>query len=515
MALARALSPRPQILLADEPTGNLDGKTGDQVIDLLFDLQRRRQATLVLVTHDTRLAERCGRVVRMADGRIERGAGAGMTVAALDRPTKPAGGRRLPLVLSLALREQRNGLSGFYVFIACVALGVAAITGVGALADAMRASFERQGEVLLGGDVTLSRPHKAAEGAERAWLWQQGRVSEIGHAARHGAAAGRLRADAGRAAGASMRAYPLVGIVPSFRAACPSTKRSAQAPGAAVDPILLERLGLKIGDPLSLGTIQVPIRATIEAEPDKLTERLTVGPRVLVSLETLAQLGPGRAGQPGHLALCAEAAPTAPARADASLVSFREAAKKALPEAGFTVRDRRDPSPQIIAHAGAAAPVPDAGRPDGAAGRRRRHRQRGCDLYRPAPQGHRRLQEPGRHARVIFGVHLAAGAAVLRPSASCSAMAVGLLMPGRAHRAAGRRRCRSRPSSRSAPAACFTAAAYGFLVALLFTLWPLGRAEQVRAGVLFRDEVAPERVLPGRACHCADGGRRAASRGPC
>jgi putative ABC transport system ATP-binding protein len=71
VALARALSPRPQILLADEPTGNLDGKTGGQVIDLMFDLQRRRQATLILVTHDIPLAERCGRVVRMADGRIE------------------------------------------------------------------------------------------------------------------------------------------------------------------------------------------------------------------------------------------------------------------------------------------------------------------------------------------------------------------------------------------------------------------------------------------------------------
>jgi len=72
VAIARALSPRPQIVLADEPTGNLDGKTGEHVVDLLFDLQRRRQATLMLVTHDTRLAERCGRVVRMADGRIER-----------------------------------------------------------------------------------------------------------------------------------------------------------------------------------------------------------------------------------------------------------------------------------------------------------------------------------------------------------------------------------------------------------------------------------------------------------
>jgi putative ABC transport system ATP-binding protein len=71
VALARALSPRPQILLADEPTGNLDGKTGAHIVDLMFDLQRRRQTTLILVTHDVPLAERCGRVVRMADGRIE------------------------------------------------------------------------------------------------------------------------------------------------------------------------------------------------------------------------------------------------------------------------------------------------------------------------------------------------------------------------------------------------------------------------------------------------------------
>jgi putative ABC transport system ATP-binding protein len=70
VAIARALSPRPQIILADEPTGNLDGKTGEQVMELLFGLQRRRQATLVFVTHDLKLAERCGRLVRMADGEI-------------------------------------------------------------------------------------------------------------------------------------------------------------------------------------------------------------------------------------------------------------------------------------------------------------------------------------------------------------------------------------------------------------------------------------------------------------
>ena len=70
VAIARALSRQPKLILADEPTGNLDGKTGRQVIDLLFGLQRRREATLVLVTHDDRLAEACERTIRMADGRI-------------------------------------------------------------------------------------------------------------------------------------------------------------------------------------------------------------------------------------------------------------------------------------------------------------------------------------------------------------------------------------------------------------------------------------------------------------
>jgi len=70
VALARALVPKPKLLLADEPTGNLDGATGRHVVDLLFGLQKRSQATLVLVTHDERLAKACGRTIRMADGRI-------------------------------------------------------------------------------------------------------------------------------------------------------------------------------------------------------------------------------------------------------------------------------------------------------------------------------------------------------------------------------------------------------------------------------------------------------------
>ncbi|MEZ0302651.1 MAG: hypothetical protein ACAH24_11415, partial [Hyphomicrobiaceae bacterium] len=168
-----------------------------------------------------------------------------MTVAVPDTEARRPLFGSLPLALSLALREQRNGLRGFYVFIACVALGVAVITGVGALADALRASFERQGEALLGGDVTLSRPHQPAEGAERDWIWKQGRISETA----------TMRAMARHPGGTEQAlaelkgvdaAYPLVGGV---RLAGDVSLDDAirRQPGAAIDPILLERLGLKVG----------------------------------------------------------------------------------------------------------------------------------------------------------------------------------------------------------------------------------------------------------------------------
>src|SRR5207237_4562078 len=70
VALARALAPNPAILVADEPTGNLDEATGAQIIDLLFKGHQERGSTLVLVTHDPALAERCGRVVHLRSGRI-------------------------------------------------------------------------------------------------------------------------------------------------------------------------------------------------------------------------------------------------------------------------------------------------------------------------------------------------------------------------------------------------------------------------------------------------------------
>jgi len=70
VAIARAFAPHPKLLLADEPTGNLDSATGARIIDLLFELNREQGTTLVLVTHDAELATRCGRRLQLADGRL-------------------------------------------------------------------------------------------------------------------------------------------------------------------------------------------------------------------------------------------------------------------------------------------------------------------------------------------------------------------------------------------------------------------------------------------------------------
>jgi putative ABC transport system permease protein len=196
---------------------------------------------------------------------------------------------KLPLPLRLALREFRAGLSGFYVFIACIALGVAVIAGVGALGDALRSSFERQGATLLGGDATLARPHQRATAAERTWIDAQGRVSEtatVRSMARRPDGEDQILVEI---KGVDAR-YPLVGTL-QLSGGLTAADALLSGSGVAVEPIVLERLGLKLGDTLQLGTTAHVIRATIVSEPDKIADRMTVGPRLLIATTALEKTG--------------------------------------------------------------------------------------------------------------------------------------------------------------------------------------------------------------------------------
>ena len=413
-----------------------------------------------------------------------------MTIAVSDLKAQVAR-RRLPLLLSLVLREQRNGFKGFYVFIACVALGVAVITGVGALADALRASFERQGEALIGGDVVLARPHRPAEGFERSWLWQQGRVSETATMR-----AMARRTDATDQALVELKgvdiAYPLVGAVDLVEGMS-LTAAVREDAGAAVDPILLDRLGLKVGDSLSIGHLDVPIRARIAAEPDRISERLSVGPRVLVSLETLRRSGLVDPGSLVSWRYALKLAADAAAPSD-QLQSFRNAVKQALPEAGFTVRDRRDPSPQVsrtlerlrqfLTLVGLAALLVGGVGVANAVATYLDRRRKVIATFKSL----------GASGRMIFGVHLL-NVIFIAAIGILVGSVLGMLIPVALTWALGDALPIKADIALSARS-LLTAAAYGLLVSLLFSLWPLGRAEEVPAAVLFRDEVAPEPVLP-------------------
>ena len=413
--------------------------------------------------------------------------------------------RRLPLVLAIALRELRAGGNGFAVFVACIALGVAVITGVGALGDAIRTSFERQGAALLGGDVTLARPHARATAEESAWLTRQGVVSEQAN----------VRAMARRPDGQEQalveikgvdERYPLVGAV-RLSDGLSLGQVLFKDDGVALEPILLDRLNLKIGDRIQLGRTEHVIRASILAEPDKIADRMSVGPRILIATKNLAATGfidPGSLVTWRYAINLSDAALSA-ARADSAqgLQSFRKAAEAALPEGGFTLRDRRDPSPQVtrtlerlrqfltllgltallVGGVGVANAV-----------------ETYIDRRRAVIATMKSL---GATSRVIFNVHLSQ-VMLFAAVGTAIGLVVGALVPLLISSVyAEVLPIEADISIR--PTSLLLAAAYGLLVALVFTLWPLGRAELIRPAVLFRDEVSedggrpPNRIIAATA----------------
>lgn len=395
--------------------------------------------------------------------------------------------------MELALRELRSGLGGFYIFIACVALGVMVITAVGALSDALRAGFERQGESILGGDATFSRMHARAEGEDRSWIAAQGRMSET---ALMRTMARRL--DGEDQALVEMKAvdgnYPLAGAV-ELDGGKAIQDVVGKGAGIAADAVLLERLGLKIGDKLRLGEAEVTIGATIKSEPDAIVDRLTYGPRVLLSLDTLLSTG---LVKPGALVRWRYALKLGDGQgADAAaLAAFRVKAKAAVGEAGFSMADRRDPSPQVsrtlerlrqfLTLIGLTALlVGGVGVANAVATFIERRRKVIATM-----------KSLGATSGTIFAVFLVQVLAMAAIGVLIG-LVLGLIIPAVLTTAFGDALPIKAEISVSM-ASIGLAVAYGLLVALVFALWPLGRAELVSPSVLFRDEVDSSGGWPRR-----------------
>lgn len=407
-----------------------------------------------------------------------------------------AAGERLVALSALSLRyaarEVRGGLRGFYVFIACIALGAFAIAGVGSLAESLIDGLAHEGRSLLGGDAAFVLFQREATPAETAFLRARGEVS----------VAATLRAMAKAADGSialvEMKAvdalYPRLGTL-ALSPRLPMTDLFARHDGrfgAAADPALLARLELKIGDKVQIGDASFEIRSAVLSEPDKLAGGPAFGPRFLISIEALRATG---LLQPGSLVRWAYRLKlpddASGARAIETLIGD---ARQAAPEAGWEIRSRANASPQLersisrftefLTLAGLAALLVGG---VGVANAVKSH----VDRRLTSIAALKALGATGNEVFAIYltqvillaslgaAIGLAAGAAV--PFAAAGLLSALLPLP---------------VAPALYPDTLALALVESLLTALVFSLWPLSRVHDLPVAALFREVVATERARP-------------------
>lgn len=248
----------------------------------------------------------------------------------------------VPLSLRFAARELRSGVKGFRIFLACLALGVAAIAAAGSTAEAFRHGLAAQAREILGGDLAVTVEQRRFSPAEQAAIEKTGRAAwAVSTRAMAEAPSGERRLVELRGVSA---AYPLAGAV-TLEDGGELASAIAPAPdgaaGAVVERVLLDRLGLRIGDRILVGELPVVVRGVLVQEPDRLSRGFALGPRVLVRREAVAQ---GRFLEPGlpfmETARIALPDGVSPAQA-------RKDLRKAIKDRGVRMRDRNDATPGV------------------------------------------------------------------------------------------------------------------------------------------------------------------------
>ena len=396
------------------------------------------------------------------------------------------------LPLRFALRELRGGLRGFYVFIACIALGSMAIAGVGSLAAGLADGLAHEGRVILGGDLAFTLIQREATPTELAFLQSRGRVS----------VAANLRAMArtrnGQATLVEMKAvdadYPLFGqavLDPRVALADALAERDGIF-GAVADPTFIASIGLRPGEQLTIGNANFEVRATLVSEPDKLAGGIGFGPRFLVSENALRATG---LLQPGSLVrwhyrvrLPANDA------SDAAALTTMAQVRAQLPEAGWDIRSRSKASPQIERNAErftqfltivglTALLIGGVGVGNAVKSHLDRRRNTIATMKALGASGHR-----------VFGVYLTQVLLLALVSGTIG-VTIGAVLPFLVTWVFGA--IIPLPIIPALhPGELMLALIYGLLTAVVFTLWPLGRAHDVPVAELFRDIVATQPHRP-------------------
>jgi len=403
----------------------------------------------------------------------------------------PPGGRWLPL--RFALRELRGGLRGFYIFIACIALGSMAIAGVGSLAASLTDGLAREGRVILGGDLAFTLIQREANANERAFLDAHGKISS----------AATLRAMArtpsGQATLVEMKAvdeaYPLFG-----QAALDPPRPLANALmlrdgvyGAVADPTLMARLELKPGAQVNIGNATFEIRAALANEPDKLASGIGFGPRLLVSQDALRATG---LLQPGSLVRWHYRLRLASNASDAATKAVVVQAGAQLPEAGWDIRSRSSASPQLernverftqfLTIVGLTALLVGG---VGVGNAVKSHLDRRYETIAT-------MKALGASGRRVFSIYLMQVLLLVIIGGAIGGL-LGAILPFAISWTFGT--IIPLPLVPALhPGELMLALVYALLTALVFVLWPLGRAHDVPVAALFRDTVAPQPRYPRR-----------------
>lgn len=385
----------------------------------------------------------------------------------------------LALASKFARRELRGGLRGFRLFLACLALGVAAIAAVGSVRSGIEAGLAREGAALLGGDAELELTYRFASEAELAWMRANATaVSEVAEF-RSMAAVGDDRALTQVKAVDGF--YPLVGTVqlaPEMPLADALAVQDG-LPGAVMERALIDRLGLRLGDVFALGTQSFTLRAEITREPDSAGSGFALGPRTLVTRDSLAASGLLSAGtlfDSKYRLTLAEGT---------SVTALEADAEETFASSGMRWRDSSNGAPGVARFVERLSAflilVGLSGLAVGGVGVSaavRSYLARKTEVIAT-------LRALGANRATIFltyfiqigilsllGVAIGVSLGAALPIALAPVLEARLPIPS---------------AFAIYPAPLIEAGLYGLLTAFIFTLWPLARTDRVRAATLFRD----------------------------
>lgn len=402
------------------------------------------------------------------------------------------------LAWAMAWRELRAGLSGFRIFLACLAVGVAAIAAVGTISASVTAGLNNNAKDILGGDMDLRFHNRTFTNSQDRYLLENTEAisKTLEMRAMATPADPALRVKRGRSL-IELKgvddAYPLSGqmlLAPALSLGDALAIQDDGSYGALADGNLLKKLGLELGGRVKVGEAMISINAIIKGEPDRVASVLSFGPRLMVSMAALNATGLIQPGSQVHyhtrLLLAGGTDPKA----------WREDLEDAFPKSGWRVRGPEEAAPGVrrfidrmtlfLSFVGLTALLIGGIGVTNAVGGYLDGKTATIATFKCV----------GAPGALVFKIYL-----IQVMSISLLGIGIGLVFGGILPAIALGLVAEMMPVAPDIgfyPKPMALAALFGLLTALTFAMWPLGRAREIPAATLFRDRIQPSNLKPAR-----------------